>query len=355
MAHSVLNAGFKALWKQGGWRGCVRGGGGGVLRGSEHDAVTPGQGPLRPRPPPRCGDFPHAARRSPLSLPLPQTCEDENRPPARPSANPSLGSARGTWAVREWTLVSVSGERCYRPHAHTERLRAGRVLGNRESFPSEISGMVANKGAGGLRLVPLGSVRGNKETWPGSGWQCLLGRGGRLKFGQFVSSATERVLRARRGGGRGWQSAFCPAVPEVLSPRVCGAPRIAQQGNASWASPGGGQGGRVKRKHGFDFPDKATAAAPSHLPGRGCLLLISRLSALTGPPPAASGLRVPPAALPLRARMQPRRGTSGVRGAPAPRSSPALCRSGAVWLLLGAVTSAGVGSGSVGSGLDAWI
>lgn len=158
-----------------------------------------------------------------------------------------------------------------------------------------------------------------------------------------------------QGKARGGQSASCPAVPEVLSPSVCGAPRIARQGKASWASPGGGQGGRVKRKHGFDFPDKATAAAPSHLPARGCLLLISRLSALAGPPPEAAGLRVPPAALPLRARMQPRRGTSGVRGAPAPRSSPALRRSGAGWLLLGAVTSAGAFSGSVGSSVDAWI
>lgn len=113
--------------------------------------------------------------------------------------------------------------------------------------------------------------------------------------------------------------------------------------------PGEGRGEELKGNMGLTFLIRRLR------PARGCLLLISRLSALAGPPPEAAGLRVPPAALPLRARMQPRRGTSGVRGAPAPRSSPALRRSGAGWLLLGAVTSAGAFSGSVGSSVDAWI
>lgn len=55
----------------------------------------------------------------------------------------------------------------------------------------------------------------------------------------------------------------------MLSQTVCRAPYITREGKASLASPGGGQGGRVKRKQGFDFPDKAAAAAaPSHLPAQ---------------------------------------------------------------------------------------
>ena len=53
-----------------------------------------------------------------------------------------------------------------------------------------------------------------------------------------------------------------------MSHTVCRAPCVTREGKASLASPGGGQGGRVKRKHGFDFPDKAAAAAPSHLPAQ---------------------------------------------------------------------------------------
>lgn len=110
----------------------------------------------------------------------------------------------------------------------------------------------------------------------------------------------------------------CPGG--VVSNRLQGA-YITREGKASLASLRGGQGGRVKRKHGFDFPDKAAAAAPSHLPARRMSPGYLRLSALAGLPAApaaallrARGCRLPPAARPLRAGMEPAKGKGAERG-----------------------------------------
>lgn len=106
------------------------------------------------------------------------------------------------------------------------------------------------------------------------------------------------MLMARREG------VIClyPAVLGVLSQTVCRAPGITRQGKASLASFGGGLGGEeLKGNVGLTFLiSRLRPPLPTSQP-RGCLLFISRLSALTGPLPClqlrrAGGCRAPPAA-----------------------------------------------------------
>lgn len=70
-----------------------------------------------------------------------------------------------------------------------------------------------------------------------------------------------------RRGGRG-VTCLLPDCPGGVVSKRLQAPCSPREGKAPPASLGGGRGGRVKRKHGFDFPDKAAAAAPSHLPAQ---------------------------------------------------------------------------------------
>lgn len=65
-----------------------------------------------------------------------------------------------------WKWGTVLSPTC--THRKAKRWKGAGSQGE-PCFPSELWGTAANKGAGGSHPVPLGSVRGNKESWPGSG------------------------------------------------------------------------------------------------------------------------------------------------------------------------------------------
>lgn len=119
--------------------------------------------------------------------------------------------------------------------------------------------------------------------------------------------------------GEGGVICLLPKCPGgVVSKRLQGALQYPGGDGFFSISRGGGgraRGGRVKRKHGFDFPDKAAASSPLPPPGpRGCLPVISRLSALAGLPAAPAGRGLPPPTC-----CAPRDGACGRQGGREPR------------------------------------